>query len=232
MYFIDTTTLTNHVNFYCERTSFGFWSEPLNALTNLSFLIAAFAIAQLIKRNAGSLTFSSGFLVVCMAMIGVGSFLFHTFANQITFYLDVFPIFIYQLAFLAFYTKNVALQPLPVVFGIVLAFLGISQVLSNLPYDALNGSQTYASAFLLMLVIALYHLKYQKQASFMMLIATAIFFVSLIFRSIDIKVCATIPFGTHFVWHLLNGIVLYLTARVYILNNVSYLNFKAHNPLN
>lgn len=214
------------MDLYCERTSFGFWSEPLNALTNISFLIAAFAALQLIRRNSGSLTFTSGFLVICIAIIGLGSFLFHTFANRITFYLDVYPIFIYQITFLAFYTKNVARQPLLVVFAIVLAFIGVSTELSNLPYSALNGSLTYASALLFMLGIALYHLKYQKQETHTMLIATMIFLVSLLFRTIDIGVCPAIPFGTHFMWHLLNGIVLYLTSRVYIMNNVRYTNLK------
>jgi hypothetical protein len=37
-------------------------------------------------------------------------------------------------------------------------------------------------------------------------------------RSIDGAVCAYVPMGTHFLWHLLNGIVLYLSMRALILN--------------
>lgn len=220
----DILQLTKYIDLYCERTEFGFWNEPINALTNVSFLIAAFAAVQLIRRNPGSLTFSSGFLVVCTAMIGVGSFLFHTFANRITFFLDVYPILIYQVAFLAFYTKSVARQSILVVSVVVLAFFGISNVISRLPDNTLNGSLSYASAFLFMLAIALYHLKYIKQEPFTILIAVAIFFVSLILRSIDMQVCTFIPFGIHFLWHLLNGIVLYLTSRVYILSHAGNIN--------
>jgi hypothetical protein len=30
--------------------------------------------------------------------------------------------------------------------------------------------------------------------------------------------CPEMPVGLHFLWHMLNGLVLYLTARAYILN--------------
>jgi hypothetical protein len=32
--------------------------------------------------------------------------------------------------------------------------------------------------------------------------------VALTFRSIDLALCSTVPFGTHFVWHLLNALML------------------------
>jgi hypothetical protein len=37
--------------------------------------------------------------------------------------------------------------------------------------------------------------------------------MSLIFRSIDMAVCPELPLGTHFLWHLLNAVVLYLLLR-------------------
>jgi hypothetical protein len=38
--------------------------------------------------------------------------------------------------------------------------------------------------------------------------AAGIFAVSLAFRTLDGPLCAAIPVGTHFIWHLLNAIVL------------------------
>jgi len=40
--------------------------------------------------------------------------------------------------------------------------------------------------------------------------------VSLFFRTIDNAVCDMLPIGTHFLWHLTNGAVLYLAARALI----------------
>ena len=35
------------IDLYCERLSPGIWAEPINALTNLAFLVAAFAAWRL-----------------------------------------------------------------------------------------------------------------------------------------------------------------------------------------
>jgi hypothetical protein len=37
--------------------------------------------------------------------------------------------------------------------------------------------------------------------------------LSLTFRSIDMALCDTLPHGTHFLWHLINGGVLFLLVR-------------------
>jgi hypothetical protein len=45
--------------------------------------------------------------------------------------------------------------------------------------------------------------------------------VSLVFRSIDQAVCASFPLGTHFLWHCLNGLVLYLLLRAALIDRVN-----------
>jgi hypothetical protein len=37
--------------------------------------------------------------------------------------------------------------------------------------------------------------------------------VSLAFRTADLPLCATLPSGTHFLWHILNAAVLYSLVR-------------------
>lgn len=46
----------------------------------------------------------------------------------------------------------------------------------------------------------------------------AVFLASLTFRSIDDAICSHVAIGTHFLWHILNGVVLYLSMRALILN--------------
>jgi hypothetical protein len=43
--------------------------------------------------------------------------------------------------------------------------------------------------------------------------AAALFAISLTFRSIDMTICPSLAIGTHFLWHLLNGIVLYILVK-------------------
>jgi hypothetical protein len=39
------------VDNYCERTGAGFWAEPLNAISNASFLVAAALAFRLWRRR-------------------------------------------------------------------------------------------------------------------------------------------------------------------------------------
>jgi hypothetical protein len=49
-----------------------------------------------------------------------------------------------------------------------------------------------------------------------LLTAAGIFAASLSFRSVDNAVCSVFPVGTHFLWHLLNGLVLLVLVRAAI----------------
>ena len=72
---------------YCERTADTFWAEPINATTNLAFIIAAYMLLRVYKQqklqDRSLLT-----LIALVAIIGAGSFLFHTFANGLTLLAD------------------------------------------------------------------------------------------------------------------------------------------------
>jgi hypothetical protein len=46
--------------------------------------------------------------------------------------------------------------------------------------------------------------------------AAALFFVSLAFRTVDRAICGVFPLGAHFVWHLLNAVVLWLLLKTAI----------------
>jgi hypothetical protein len=49
-------------------------------------------------------------------------------------------------------------------------------------------------------------------------LAVVVFCVSLTLRTIDLELCARFPLGTHFLWHLLNGYLLWLISREMILH--------------
>ena len=66
------------IDIYCERIDASFWSEPVNAITNGAFLVAAVLLAL---RLRGSDDRAAWLLTGLVAAIGIGSFLFHTFAT-------------------------------------------------------------------------------------------------------------------------------------------------------
>jgi hypothetical protein len=215
---IMTTAADSAIDLYCERTSADFWAEPVNALSNLSFVIAALAIVVLLRRTQTRAGAPAVFLIVNLAAIGVGSFLFDTFANRLTMLADLLPIFVYQLAFLIFYARGVAGCRWSMLAGLLLLFALVNAFFLQLPAHWLNGSLLYGGALLFIVAIAAYHRASGRREPMIVALAAGIFVLSLSCRSVDQWLCAWAPVGSHFIWHLLNGIVLYLTTLAYVLN--------------
>ncbi len=193
------------VDLYCERIGAGFWAEPVNAMTNAAFLLAA-GIAFLRWRRAGARDWPALALMFVLVAIGLGSFAFHTIATRGAVYLDVIPIaiFIYGYLLLAL-RRFLALSWWAAIAALVLFFV-VSRALPHVAGPgALNGSLDYLPALAAMLILVWFAPANVRPAIWL---ATVLFLVSLAFRTIDQAVCAEFPLGTHFIWHLLNAAVL------------------------
>lgn len=208
-------TYHGFIDIYCERMDGTLWAEPLNAVSNCAFLIAALMMEKLIK---GSNAPDFWFFAFATAAIGVGSFLFHTFATPWAMALDVVPILVYQVGFLALYGRRIMALSTPRLAMLVLGFLAFGHTMNSLPNDWLNGSLGYVPALVFLFGYAVYHFQTRKVEPAILFWAAGIFAISLAFRSVDQALCGILPFGVHYIWHVLNAVVLYLTARAYILN--------------
>src|SRR5918994_7332258 len=91
---------------YCERVGPGLLAEPLNAVSNVSFLLAAWA-AWVLATRTGTLSSGVRVLIALGASVGVGSILWHTYPNMLTLILDIVPILIFICWFIWLYTRNV-----------------------------------------------------------------------------------------------------------------------------
>lgn len=199
---------------YCERTGPEYWAEPVNALTNGAFLVAAGVMAW---RLRGARMPLARALVVVLAMIGLGSFLFHTHANRLTGLMDVLPILTFILLYIFAATRDfLGARP----------WLAALAVLAFLPYAALTvpllravpvlgASAGYLPVPLLILVYAVFLARRAPGTARGLAIGAGILLVSLFFRSIDMVVCDALPMGTHFLWHLLNALMLGWMIEVY-----------------
>ncbi len=215
-----------HIDIYCERSAFGFWEEPLNAVTNAAFFVAALA-AFMLARRQGALAFDTGLLIALMAVIGAGSFLFHTLATYGAMLADVIPILIFQIVMIAAYARRVMGFDARRIAGLLAVFVLLGVAFGRLPSDWLNGSLSYAPALLFLLGLGVYHWRHGKAGRWTLLAAGGVFALSLGFRSMDMALCDMIPFGVHFMWHILNGCVLYLSFRALALN---YPRRRADHP--
>jgi uncharacterized membrane protein (GlpM family) len=193
------------VDGYCERTGPEYWSEPVNALTNLAFLVAA---AVMWPRVRGLLT--GQVLVVVLALIGVGSWAFHTHANRLTGLMDVVPIVAFILIYVFAATRDFLGQRPVVAAGVALAFIPYAIVMTPL-FRALpffGVSAFYWPVPVLIFGYAAWLRGPAPATARGLAVGAGVLCASLGFRSADMVLCDAVPLGTHFMWHILNGIML------------------------
>lgn len=207
------------IDIYCERLGPAFWAEPANALTNAAFLVAAAAAWMLATRSARRDPLVRT-LIAVLALIGFGSFAFHTLATRGAVLFDVIPIAIF--IHLYFYAGLRRFLSLPVLTSIVatIVFFVAGLAIGQAGQGKLNGSISYAPAVIgLLIMAAATHFSGNATAKYARAVPRllgigVVFLVSLTFRTVDDAVCSAWPLGTHFLWHMLNALVLYLLARL------------------
>lgn len=196
---------------YCERADFTYWSEPLNALTNAVFIIAA----VIFWRRSAGVTMARA-LSAILFVIGIGSYLFHTHATIWASTLDVIPIGIFILTYL--FVVNRDMVPMG---GWMAAFAtalfipyaaALVPVLNQIPFIAI--SNFYWTVPILLLLYAAF-LRRRAGIAQGFLIGATLLCLSIIIRSVDEILCDIIPIGTHFIWHILNGVMLGWMIHVY-----------------
>jgi hypothetical protein len=208
------------VNLYCERTGPAFWAEPVNALSNIAFLIAA-AAAWYLRARSGACDFASGALIAVTAIIGIGSFAFHTLATRGAVLLDVIPIAVFVYGYLLLAMRRFlgikAASAIAVVIGFFAVSLAVSAVV---PAGFINGSSEYLMPLAALVVVGIIAPNDSVRRSIGL--AAILFAVSLAFRTIDRAVCAYFPLGTHFIWHISNAAVLFILLRTAVVTGSSF----------
>lgn len=209
---------TRQIDAYCERTGPEFWSEPLNAVTNAAFVVAAIAALALAARR-GRADPAVLALAGVLGLIGIGSFLFHTFATAWAAVLDVAPIVLFILGYFAVAMRRFAGLGWPAAvlaaLGFAVAAAASGPLLGPLLAPLIGSSAGYVPALLgLALVggwLATRPDPRRRGAGRHLIAAALLFTVSLAFRVLDGPLCPAWPHGTHFLWHLLNAAVLFTT---------------------
>lgn len=221
-------TKFHDIDLYCERVAPGFWEEPLNALSNVAFVIAALVVWRLARRLGQTDWITSG-LILLGGLIGVGSFLFHTHADSGSELADVVPIWsfvglyiiviIYR-ATLGNWIKTGRIVAITSVF-VALGFWLTGDAITTdgtVPPKVLNGSLQYLPAVIALCVFALITQLRKHPARYLVSAAAVTFVASVVFRTVDLAICNLVPIGSHFVWHLLNGTMVGLLLTVLVVH--------------
>lgn len=208
--------LLAQIDLYCERIHPGFWAEPVNAWSNLGFVVAALLLRSALRRlHRHRPQASAGVraLPVLLALVGAGSFSFHTFANVLTSLVDQLAILLFGCVFLYLFLAHVvATARTPALLASV-AFAGVSALMPRWLHDGvLNQSSAYLPYLLGMLSMLAWLWWNRRPTRALFGAGVLTFMAALTVRTIDLAVCTSFPIGTHFAWHLLSSLMLYIVA--------------------
>ena len=196
---------TASIDAYCERTDPSYWSEPINAVTNLAFIVAALVTW---RRCAG--LFWGRALAATLFAIGVGSYLFHTHATPWAAALDMTPILVFTLIYIFLANRDFWGVPVWIAALGAAAYVPYTAVLTPV-FGALPFFEISSFYWPLPVLIYAYAALLRDRAPATarnLAIGASILCLSLVMRSIDEPLCAALPIGTHFWWHILNAIML------------------------
>jgi hypothetical protein len=193
------------IDIYCERLDIGIWAEPINAVTNVAFILAAIFMWLRCKNLV-----EGKILSFLLFSIGCGSFLFHTFAQTWAALLDVMAIFIFILTYIFVANRRFLVWSKMVsLIGVILFFpyqLLLVSILSNIQF--FGSSVQYIPVAILIFIYSGLLRKSEPNLSRGLFIGAAILCLSIISRTVDEPLCSILSVGTHFIWHILNAIML------------------------
>lgn len=229
--------LSQKIFIYCERGQDpAFWAEPLNALTNGAFIIAAaIATRDFMAAPPEARRSWVALLIALTYIIGFGSFLFHTYATRWAVLADTIPIALFMLAYFGFLVRRfLRLHWLAAIAGVALFYAilwyagaiecrydALLPITSRAGARCLNGTLGYVPAFVALVGAAAILALLRHPAWRLIGVAGLVFLASMSFRTLDLELCSRIrlggfAIGTHFLWHVLNALTLYLLLRAAI----------------
>ena len=187
--------------YYCERTSLDGFDEPLNAISNIAFVICGLILIFRNKMKFNPLPYAAIF-------IGVSSFLFHYIPTKFFTALDIISIILFVIIYNTILTINILNYSIKFSIFSNMLLLIFSYLIGTLLFQTIVGSSSFYLGLLIYMVYILFLLKKTVNIKYFLL-AIILFSISIIFRSIDFYLCNYISFGTHFIWHIMNSLVIY-----------------------
>ncbi|MDG2187330.1 MAG: ceramidase domain-containing protein [Hyphomicrobiales bacterium] len=209
--------LSESIDIYCERLSSDIFAEPINFITNIAFILSF----TLLYRQYKQKTFYSKiikrytFLLIGLTLfIGIGSFLFHLYGTLLSAIADVIPIMVFIILYLYLSIRVYLDQSKKISIYSLVAFLILNFLLA---FNGIEEISSYIMALFAMLLISfLSYKKKEYDISLGLLMASFLFAISLLFRQIDLLSCTHLAIGTHWLWHILNSILLYMLVILFM----------------
>ncbi len=211
---IEYERVVNHkqmLNFtYCEQSDFYFTQQPFNTFSSVAFFIIAYLLYQQLKPTDTK----HKLLVALPVAIGIGSMLWHSTMQMWALATDVIPIFtfmmIFQYVFLSHVTDWNPRRKLYDVGGMLLAMAIFSLLWNDI---FIQKSNAFIPVVLWLLYTARTAVAGRARLVRTLNMAAGVFAVSILMRIVDVPLCDLMPIGTHYLWHILSAVTLYMVMQ-------------------
>ena len=195
------------IDHYCERAGPGLLAEPLNALSNLAFV----AIAVLAWRHSAGVR-GGRLLAVLIGAVAIASLAWHGLAAPWARWLDIASLLAFQVAWLWIYTRE-TLGFTPRHAVLALFAFGLGLLPAAVHSSSSDGLLLYLPTLAALLGLGWHRRIRSAREPNLLLGAAALFAIALALRTADPWSCAALPVGTHFAWHLLAALVVWIAMR-------------------
>jgi len=197
---------THAIGYYCGRFGSGLFGEPLNSFSNLAFVLGA-VVAWHAWRAKPDRDPWQLLLFILAALIGVGSFVFHSYPTPETLLVDIVPIKVFGLSALAYICLRYMGLQVIVTVALAISFFALSQGwIAVAPRGALGGGIEHIPSLLALMATGITLMRRRVPLGGYLLAACAAYVAAIFVRSWDLYLCPTFPYGVHWIWHILTGL--------------------------
>lgn len=204
--------------YYCETAlnAIGsFPAEPVNTITSLvPALIGALALWQICRQGRPGLAAAgpvAALLALLTLLTGLGSTAWHALRTPLTLTLDAAPGVIYFLVIVLTWPWLLRRAWLGPAILIGLAVIAMAMPRDDRLLSVAVAVLAIVAAAALLLGLTWRDARPALRPALAMVGCAAL---ALAFRSLDRSACATIPVGSHFLWHIFLGFAAYAGVRM------------------
>lgn len=205
---------------YCETGHpWLFMAEPVNTVTNAFIIIAAIFALRDIRRAKIGMPIDLAILLFLLFATGIGSFFWHGFRTRIALAFDALPGLAFLFVFAGLWMRVLwgglagLLGAIALLVASILSLYLGRLYLGGLPSmpPAIFLVPAYATVAVVGIILATVTThRYGRGPARLGAAALASALIAAMCRSIDLMTCSIIPFGTHFIWHILLSLAAYL----------------------